>query len=671
MFTIPGLSPQAADQERTAAARPLQAPDASRLPSRIAAPQARVVDTYVRPEAPVEQPVDRRGMQLAEALSALNPALQQFFQARQPDPDDSYAEARRDIAMAKDKDDFLARAERGEVASLNNLEGQRALGEAMGYQAMRDVEKRYAEGYDPATGDPDALFQEAVQPYIDKFGKDRAFNEAFMTVVAPGRERLLGAASEDRTKRLQEEQRDTVYAGWTGRVETMAAQGTAPADIATSIFSDFDKNRSYLNLPPKEQQEMVLQIADQQATKGNFDVAESLLTTVRTNGPYTGSLATDRDLGGRASDLLARISAERIKQDNAALAQTAEAQARGDALAAAQQGQALMITNVTVPTESGGTKEIPADARLKQVGLDMRDSIAETAKARGMTPEQAQRFEAQQFYGAGVEHPDWFRVMNGGVMQASINNVTGENLPPALEEGYGLYRKMRVENPMYLGKFIDGKAREFYAAADTAQEMGLAADPATALRLAHQASKAMAEDDPAKSIQYKELDAQVKKVMNSSKPWFGGLFGGMDRATNTSAVRTDVQKTAGLLTRMGLGPEEALKKAGEFYTESHVNVLGSFVRFDKRMPANFPEMAQGYVEDFIDEYGEALDLDIDDVTISDATNGVGGYTITSRATGLPIPVAGFKGDFGFPDMVAVQEKRRTKTIQGVVEEGNK
>ena len=203
---------------------------------------------------------------------------------------------------------------------------------------------------------------------------------------------------------------DTVQSGWWGRSQQMLDDGKSGDEIAASLFKDIPENKAFLGLHPKEQQKMLLQLAEQWNTRGQHDVARSLLNYQRKDGAYQGSLVTDRELGEKANDLMDRINRE---QQQTQLATSSAAEEEGvyvQAMKLSNQGSVNDILDVQVHDKQGNLKTISADSIRKEVARRTIDDIGAKARYRAKTPEEAaalaSKLEKESFIGNGLEQ-EW------------------------------------------------------------------------------------------------------------------------------------------------------------------------------------------------------------------------------------------------------------------------
>lgn len=666
MNKIPGLYPIGTGaKERVALKGRVSAPDATQLRAPAFQPVASPVDNYTRPEI-VDQGDDM--MRLASALADFNPALQGFLKTKQGDPEDQRAAALKALQMA-DPATIDTQIREGSIPELQSHEGMLVFGERRAYEDARELTRRYNEEFDKENGDLTALFQEVTGKTYEAYGKDRAFNETYSAVMEKAFQNLTGNHGDFLTETEMTTRRDNVFTTWYDRVDFMVADGKTPAEITTSIFSDIPNNRDFLRLPPKEQQEMILTLADQHATKGNYDVAKALLEMERVDGPYKGSLMSDRNTSEQAARLMDRIAGDETREMLRIQSTEAEEQLDAAILDNVGKGTILSVTDVTIPGPDGNPKTISAEEQKKRAAKLIVSEIGAEAARRDMSPEQARAAEKAAFVGAGLEHPQWFSTMNQAHTQLSLNNTTGGALPPTTVEAFSLYRDLNSDSPLYVAQHLAPKASEFYETASVLLDAGIVRTEEEALQTANLVTTSIDSNDPLLNQKYQTIDAAVDDVIGSSGT-FGvwGIRNGIPDAVNVADVRTDLVRTAKIFARAGMSNDEAMVKAAEVYKKSHLNVAGSYIKADKRMPQDFSTLVDQQLADFATKYGDEEGFGVSDLTIRETGKGTGAYVIVLRNNALA-PIGSIQErTITFSSLAKLRENNRTTAIQTVVDD---
>lgn len=666
MVQIPGLypiGPSAASQERISLRGRVAAPDAAQLRPSIAQPVASPVDTYVRPE--VDGTNDDMS-RLAAALADFNPSLKAFAKARQGTPEDARAKALKALQTA-DPVTLKEQVKSGAIPELQTLEGLKVFGEHQAYRDAAELTRLYNEEFDKEGGNVDALFQQIVDKTYAEYGQDPAFLDTYAPVMQKTWENLRGVHADAQTEAEMTRRKDTVFSTWYNRVDFQMADGKTPAEIATGLFDDIPNNRDFLRLHPKEQQQMLLTLADQQATKGNFDVAKAIIEMERVDGGYRGSLLSDRDTSESAVRLMERIVGDEQRAFLQDQSVEAEAQLDAQILDQVNRGVILSTTDATIPGPDGKPKTITPQEQQKRAASLIVTQVQEEVTRRNMTSEQAKAFEKQAFVGSGLEHPQWFTAMNGSYTQMSMNSATSTSVPPEALESFKTYRELSADSPLYLAKHLTPKAGDFYETASVLLETGVVKDEAAALQQAQAITSTIDSNDPLLQQRYEAIDAAIEEVVDGSGRWgLWGIRSGIPNAVNVAEVRTDLVRTAKIFARAGLSNDEAMTRATELYKKSHVNVAGWYIPADKRMPPDFAPLVDQSLQSFTDKYGAEEGFDVGDLTIRPAGKGSGAYYIVLRSNpSYPLGTVQDRS-VSFDSIARLRESNRNTVISDVV-----
>lgn len=649
MARLPGLRPIDEERRRSGGGQNrgrVSTPSAGNIRPQGLSPSASPVDTYARPE---QAPVGSNGWEsLAKALSGIQPSINQFIQVQGQANQGGDADVNSVNAFLIDKspEERAKAIKEGNVPGLKTLVGREAAAERITYDAMSSLEAEFATSYDPATGNIDQWLGERVKPLIDQYGGDPLFKNAFATKLSPFVDKLKGKAGELRTTAQNEALQGSIFEKWYSKDNFQLTQGAAPQEIVASTFADFDKNQRAGGIDFKTQQGMVLQRATQLAAEGKYDLATEYLKYQRQDGPYKGNLLSDAQYGQQATALQDRINTEQQKLAAQERSRLANEQLIMDAKEIALKGGLAGIQDAEVPTPDGqNTKTVSADTIRKDVGKAIIADIDKEAQSNSRSPEQAAELSTKMqkdvFTKNAIEHPTWFSLIKSGYATMTVDAATGP-IPPAATDGYAKWKELYKDSPQYLEKFGDPKAKDFYETAEILEEDGIVSNPDDALRRAFLVTRSTSQLDETDRARYDQVDAQVEKVIDAHTGAWWNPYG--DAApVNGMDVRRGILSRAKIYARAGLPIDQALDKAGEYYQRSHINVAGTFILNDKRLPPTFkPD-----VEKYLTKFAEKHKLDVNDLTVMDAGNGVGGYFVAQRGIPFPIDTADGGRDFMF------------------------
>lgn len=638
MARLPGMTP--IDEGRQASRRTTNKPRArverasSRLPS--LRPTASPVDTYARPE---QAPIGSNGWEaLANSLASIQPSINRFLQGqmdRANTPQDAdYAEARRQLAMIPDPAARAKAIREGSIPVLTTLAGREVAAERLAYDRSVQLMEKYQTDFDKGTGNIEEFILENTKEDLEQYKDDPIFMGAYTKQLGTVSDKLRAQALDDRSKYEMEKREGDVFGKWNSKADFELADGKAPADVAAGIFGEFKTNRDLLRIPFDRQQEMALQMANQAATSGKLDLARAILMHERNDGPYKGSLLTDAKLGQQATSILDRVDTEQRKIELKQTAAEAEEQVGQLLDGAWQRGETRFVTTMTVPDEHGNAKEITpekAEGLAVQRALDRSRAIAAERKE---TPQQTEDRELAEFTGNGVKHPEWFRVMDAGASVATVPNVSLDNPPDALIEGYQKYKTLYGKAPIYVEQHLNSKAADFYEMVRVGEELGW--DQRTAMSVAMRANAPGAsKDEAAQRVQFQKLNTKVNSILYNKKD--GGLFGSGwfgSKPVNEGKVKTELNRYAQLYVKMGLGEDDAISKAAARLEKNYFNFNGTLIKRDARMPPNFQDYAQTAIKDFVASNKDALDGDDEsDLSLIEDGTSTGSWLIWNPHTG--------------------------------------
>jgi hypothetical protein len=662
MATVPGLTPVAGQPRVKRAQSRVQVADASNLQSPNLSPRASPVDTYSRPAV-------NGWLQLADSLSSINPSLQRFLGAMQEDPDDSRAAAEK-YRLETPWEQIEADRKAGKETPFTKMYGKEVAGAAYATNRAEQLVRQMQEGeFDPETDNFDEWVTAQVQEDLKLAGGDRIWEKGYTDQLMPAIARIRSTVLDTQSKLVVDGRKDDLFTKWFGEATNMAADGAAPMDVAASIYGSFAANKDYLRIPFKEQQEMALQLADQLATQGKFGEAKALLEFEREDkGVRVGSLVTSREFGTKATDLYARIEADELRARLAEEAKQAEEFVIGEGLRMAMSGSVLAVTDAQVPDKNGELKTIPADTIRKQVAAKLQEANTQEANYRARNPEDraalAKRLDKERFVGSGLEHPTWFTAMNGAYTQASLNNITLDKMPPTLVDSFDTYLDLHKDSPQYASKFLTKEATDFYEAARVFRAYGMAGDNESAIRMAFLVTRDPNQNEALNRARYESIDNAIKSAVSYGGSWWNPFSGGT--VNNPQTVKQEISRLGTLLARGGMDVEDALEKAAEVYSNTHINVMGTSLKNDKRLPNDFATLAEQYVTEYAEKHG----LDAGDLTISDVSNGTGGYAIFERGSIAPLDPSDRTSFFSISTLDQLRAANRDKEIKKTTADQN-
>lgn len=632
MAQVPGLRPLNEDHPNISGGRSnprAQAPDASRFKAPSPSPMAQPVDTYSRPEAPAK---DDSLFRLADALASFNPELQKYGMNQARDAGDSQAEARK-FLQTHSQDEVREMLKNGTATPLTTMYGQQVYGGARATEDSAKLLEIYNTNFDKDSGNLDELWNQVTQEAYQKYGKDSTFLSNYTQAMGPFKAKFYAMHAAYQNEKTMGDRKDMVYAKWKGELEQGVPDGMAPVDVVNRVFGEFKSNHDYLSLPYKDQQEMVLRLADQLSTKGNYDTARALLTTERDTGVYKGSLMDDATLGGKASDLMKNIDAQEQKALLLKQSEDSETNLNNRILTGVKDGTIVGTNGATVLNKDGTVKEIGRDEILKRAADITLEQSKKQAIASGESPDKTYDRELSTFTGAGLKHPTWFGTINNGFSTVTVNNLSGDNLPPPLVSGYETYRKLYRDAPQYAAQYTNSDARTFY---DTARvfEEDMSMDQRQALTMAAMATKDIKTLDQADAIRFKDIDTAVETASKAS--FFNFIGFGDPAAENTGDVKATITSYARALARGGMPVDKALKKSQEIFSNNYININGFAIRNSPDLDKDFKPLVTQRLDEIWKDLPKGAVNSPSDLTIISTGHGAGQYFVFDKSSGLMV-----------------------------------
>lgn len=303
--------------------------------SRIQAPQLRPVglqptalpgSTFVRP---AQQQAGGNLRALADSLGGLNSALQNYsatVKAQEEDPDS------RDNRLWKAKRQTMTYEELTADVKAGTANGIRVredaqmqlLGEKAASDQRVEMEKFFfGGGFDLATGDPEAAYQEKLAEYADNLPDDFS-KAAYYRAMEPHRQQLMANLGKQKVSYMEGQRNTAVVDSFRNVIDDGLAGGKLSAmQIAQSVFARSASNRDFLGLSGDEQNETIYAIAEEYAAKGRPDLVEALLRETRTGAdgevlPAIGNIAKYSTNSIKLAELAKDVRDKKAREDGVA-----------------------------------------------------------------------------------------------------------------------------------------------------------------------------------------------------------------------------------------------------------------------------------------------------------------------------------------------------------------
>lgn len=331
-------------------------------------------------------------------------------------------------------------------------------------------------------------------------------------------------------------------------------------------------------------------------------------------------------------------------------------------LTALGQGMLPYIEDVEVPTKTGETKTISVEDQKKAVAKRLVDQTEWLVQKEKATPEQAFGMQVEAFSTGNMTNPKWQHVLGAGPKAAAQFTLSGGEVPPALQDSVDLYMKLHGSNPKLLETHIkDSSDRDFYEAYRIATQYARMA-PEQAMQTAM-----MQTSDPSKfqgagtQQRFDAIDSRVKDIT------YGGVMGWFSSAPkNQGYVANEIGRLGKFYAQNNMGTDEALDEAKARFEATHTVVNGNYIyTAGKDLPANFGDLANTAIQQYVKDFGKSEGVEVDDLTIRPATNGQG-WMIVHQTGQYPVENSA-RANLSLRSLFDLDQKRKADVIQGVMD----
>jgi hypothetical protein len=221
--------------------------------------------------------------------------------------------------------------------------------------------------------------------------------------------------------------------------------------------------------------------------------------------------------------------------------------------------------------------------------------------------------------------------------------------------------KLHAANPKLLDTHVkDSSDRDFYEAYRIATQYSKLG-PEQAMQVAMmQTSDPDKVRSPAAAMRTEQIEERVDSVR------YGGYWGSKYSPSNKSYVASEITRLGKFYVQNGMDTEDALDEAKKRFEATHTAVRGNFVYTAGRdVPQNFADLAGYAIEKYVADFGDAEDLEAEDLTIRPATNGQS-WVIVHQSGQYPVENLA-RANLTLRSLYELDQKRRTEKAQGVVD----
>lgn len=327
------------------------------------------------------------------------------------------------------------------------------------------------------------------------------------------------------------------------------------------------------------------------------------------------------------------------------------------------QGKLQYTSPSTIIGADGKPKVISAEDRVKNAVAFAQRDIDNRYAGQNSPQAQAAKLneEAQLYADNGVVNDAWKRQLGGGTSAASTIVAAGGQVPQGLSQAYDLYKNLSAKAPQALGKHLSDEDQDFYEVAKVLEQSGNY-DAKQALTAA-----AVATSDPQwkqtrNTLSLTRTEEREKAMASLHQHWFTD---NPAKTVNADQPLGEVLKFAGALNRAFKIPiDQAIQKAGDAVASKYAVINNTAVRLgDKRVPPNFAELANAYIDHWAEEHKADLErahVDKDDITMVNINN-TPNWQIMFRGDpgGVTLPGANFSLRELYDQQQRIDEKAAT------------
>lgn len=255
-------------------------------------PQARPVNTFVRPATPTDASAIGQSTtaQLAQALSSFSPALESMERERK-------ARLQREAeAVALDKINGLTLQEANDLVQSGELRAEHSpwaqaafeklFGRRAAAEKLNQLQTAIARGdIDPVTADFDQILSDEHSLLSGSVESD-FFQSGMNSVFAEGSEKIKAFGDKSKTAAFLKERNDTIVNNMLQDVEGGDAEGMSSEQIVNELVRPYyESNQKMFNINRGDTDKMVVGVADLLAAQGKEGLVKELLTKRRGDTP--------------------------------------------------------------------------------------------------------------------------------------------------------------------------------------------------------------------------------------------------------------------------------------------------------------------------------------------------------------------------------------------------
>lgn len=588
--------------------------------------------TYVRPP---ENALSR----ISQSLGELRPALQSFGEAYIAKQQKTEGEANRSQALIKSPTEWAERVKSIGPKPLGSLPETSAEaiesklhGQQQAQELALSIQEKAAKGeIDWKTTDVNQLISSAMQEKSKEFAHNGYALSGFTQALEGFPAKLVQQRFKQVTEEDTAQRQDATYAALATTYKQAAIDGKPSQERADAVFQALNATsgpNGSLKVDFATANKYALDLARNIAHERPDD-AVAILEHPRGKTADGVELPPLRDTAqhrGEIDGIMNTALAARRKQADLAAKQ---AIVQHDAGTMVDEGSKLAtLQDLTIRKADGTTETITAKSRQTEAVREyVQNTSPRIARERHETPAQTFNREFSNFANAGLDHPQWKAILDAAPKAASLNELTTPAKRDDLLRAANLYDQLREKNPQYLKGLTDSGTRDFFETFRVAKTLPHVKSMEEAADLARRATIDITGDqENLLKDQYKEIANKVSSATPSS-----GFFD-WTSAANGGTVQQGIIDRAKLFVRLGIKSDAAVEEAVKSYKETNVKVNGWVMPAIKGLPADFPDRASKYMQDFIKQHG-SLNEGISASDVGMAYDGAGTFTLVRRNGG--------------------------------------
>lgn len=654
-------------------------------------PNAAPVNTAYRP-AEITGGEDL--LALAQGLAALNPALRAYAQEQEQGmAQKADADARFKLS-GMTFDEATAAVKDGRMKEFESpwfkAAFMRQYGTRFALWRANERMDSYANSFDRENGDLEAFLSEGAELDAESFGSDEFFRAGYGEAYTRFADQLRAKHGEYQTGRIKEE----TVAGASARFYDVAAKGIAegrsPAEVNNMVRSLYQGNKDLLFLTPKEQDQIILGVAEQLANEGRYDYVKELLTSDRGG---IGSIVNKSALSADAYKLLR--FAEGVDRDNRQKAAAGAVtgfyldadtgnlnEAELDAFVAANPDLLSPETNASLRNRSRNERERQAaeyarieaergiEEELSRQDLALTQHLREVGDQGGLAfLSDAQLYTKDDLKGGSkpskamspdqqreIAVTDYMEVRSAAIQEKNQetdeqrfqrevqwltrNGVTYDKWETVMTTGYQNATASGVAGGD-LGLFDQayGLYRRLHASAPALAASLIkdrsALDFYETVRIAEQDMGLDPKQAVVTASTVLNDPTKMQEVVNRYRR--DEVMSSVPNVNNAGEIGEDMERIVRVAVAMGMSPKNAIKRARERIDATHTEINGRLVyTADRNTPPNFADIAEGYLDKLAAQFGADEGFDAGDLSFRPATSASGVFVVVDAKYGIPI-----------------------------------